>query len=162
MKKISIIAPLLSLASIIFSQDLKVTIQKDQNKRIIQFLDERTPSQIPIIVKKTTTLDSQDKPLYEIGLFIIVSSVPLDIMLQKGGVIIFEDNSKFILSDPISTVYLYSGKHQIFLGHQINLVELHEMQNKKIKAIQISGLEAKIDRFSQDFLQNIFKEIELK
>ena len=147
-----------------FGQDFITAIDKVGKLKTVTFVDRRTPPRIPIILTKSSPTDTTSiyKTKMEIGLYAIVNLVALDYFMQKGGFIVFEDNSSIRLEDEISNIFLSGGNHQVAIRHTLTIRELKELQTKKIDYLVIGNIKNQIDRFEKEFMRNIFIKIEAK
>lgn len=112
-----------------------------------------------IIIQKIND-PGNSKPTYFIGLIVFRNSVSSDEFMKVGGGIVFEDDSKLILADPISLNYLYSGKHQLSIRHQLTDEELQQLKTKRIKHFKVVNYLKEVDRFEKDKIVEAFNKIE--
>ncbi len=143
-------------------QDFTSSIDKISKLKTVTFIDKRNPSRVPMILKKTYSIDTaaKDEPQIEVGLYAIINLVALDYFMQKGGSIVFEDNASIELDEELSNIFLSGGKHQIAIKHIITASELRELQSKKIDYFLLGSIKTQIDRFEKEFIRTVFIKIE--
>ena len=126
------------------------------------FIEMRTPSRIPIILKKSYSTDTASKyeTKIEIGLYAVINLVAVDYFMHSGGYIVFDDKSYISFTDELSNIFLSGGRHQISIRHTLTAAELKELQSKKIDYFVLGKIRNDIDRFEKDFIRNIFIKID--
>ncbi len=107
-------------------QDFTTSFDKTNKLKTITFIDKRVSPRIPIVLKKTYSIDStiKENPKIEVGLYAIINLVALDYFMLEGGSIVFDDNSNIKLHEELSNIFLSGGKHQIAIKYIISSPEL--------------------------------------
>jgi len=161
-KKLFLLTTFCFLVFLSNGQDFTTTVDKSSKLKIVTFIDKRAPPRVPIIVKKTYSIDStiKDKSKIEVGLYAIINLVALDYFMLKGGAIVFDDNSSIQLHEELSNMFLSGGKHQIAIKHIISSSELKELQLKKIDYFLLGDIKIQIDRFEKEFIKSVFIKVE--
>lgn len=143
-------------------QDFTTTVDKISKLKTVTFIDKRVPPRIPIVLKKTYSIDSgtKENSKIEVGLYAIINLVALDYFMLKGGAIVFDDNSSIQVHEELSNMFLSGGKHQIAIKHIISNSELKELQLKAIDYFLLGDIKVQIDRFEKEFIKSLFIKVE--
>lgn len=155
MKRTLVLILCLALGSASFSQTLKSSKDGLTNISTVQYYNQEAQ----FIIQKVND-PSSSKPTYLIGLIVFRNSVSSDEFMKVGGGIVFEDDSRLIFADQVSLNYLYSGKHQLSIRHQLTDEELQQLKTKRIKHFKVANYLKEVDRFEKDKILDAFSKIE--
>jgi len=146
------------------SGQFKITEDNILKLRTITFRDERWPVQIPIVIKKSYSLEKSNSvdTVYEIGLF-IHSTLPNDAFMKTGGYIVFMDGSHLrFTEDLIITFFHVGGLHQISLKHKLINSELDLLRVKEVDYISLADNVFQVGKYQRTEIKKLFSDVLIK
>lgn len=154
MQRFSFFTMALIISGISHSQDFK-TIKSE-----ITTIRRYYNSEAGIVLQKTINNEDSNNPSYEIGLVVFRKSISSDDFMGQKSFLEFKDGTFLIFSEQASFNYLYAGRHEIFLRHNLTKNELEMFKTKEIKQFSIFGYTNSLDKWQPDKILQAFKKIE--